>query len=85
MQKNKIKPGYYLLDNSALIKVDLKDSSSYAIELLYTNPNFTLNLGSAGTVLEFQKFESILEMFEADLVEVDNTKGDVVGLIYGNG
>ena len=87
MLQNKFQPGYYLLNNTALIKLSFNPytNTDYLVELLYSAPQVQLGLSSAGTVIDFKKFESIINTYGKELIPVDPTKAEVVSLIYGSG
>lgn len=85
MLQNKIKPGTYLLTNTAIIEVAILAASQYEVKLVYAHPDIRLPLSSAGTVLDFNKFESIINTYGKELIPVDPTKAEVVSLIYGTG
>lgn len=83
MVSNKFKPGTYLLTNTAILEIGIKDSRQYVINLVYCHPDVKLPLSSAGTVLDFRQFESIIFTYGKELIPVDPTKAEVVSLIYG--
>lgn len=85
MLQNKIQPGTYLLNNTAILEIGIKDGFQYVINLLYAHPDVRLPLSSAGTVIDFKKFESIINTYGKELIPVDPTKAEVVSLIYGSG
>lgn len=85
MRKNKYSPGCYLLQNVAILEVGLKDDRQYVVNLLFSNPTLRLAFGSAGTVIDFDKFESIVATYGKELIPVDEKKAEIVGLLYGSG
>lgn len=85
MLQNKFQPGHYLLNNTAIFELGIKDGNSYVINLLFADPNIRLALNSAGTVIAFKKFEQLINDSGKELTPVDPTKAEVISLIYGQG
>lgn len=85
MPKNKFQSGCYLLQNVAIIELSVENDTQYSVKMLFSNPTLRLALGSAGTVIDFDKFESIVNTYGKELIPVDSTKAEIVGLLYGSG
>lgn len=84
MVRPKYKPGCYLLNGTALIELGLKDEHNYVINLLYANPELRLALGSGQVVIKpIEVFEEIIAEFDKELVLVDSTKAEIIGMLYG--
>lgn len=81
---NKYKPGYYVLNNTAIIEINLKDEVNYSISLVVADPAIRLPLNSAGTVISFNKFESIVNTYGKELIPIDPTKAEIMSLLYGS-
>lgn len=79
----KFSPGYYLLNNTAVIELEMEGASMYSVNLLYSSPKVRLPLASAGTVIDCKQFESIINTYGKEFIPVDRTKAEIVGMLYG--
>lgn len=85
MSQNRIKPGTYLLTNTAILEINVLAAQQYEVKLVFAHPSVRLPLSSAGTVISFNKFESIINTYGKELIPVDPTKAEIVSLLYGTG